>query len=46
MTEDQYYELLRKKHKETNWNDLESIKAYTEYARRLRSLLEMEEKER
>ena len=33
------YELLKKKQAETNWNDLQSIKAYNEYARMLRNLL-------
>ena len=31
------YELLEKKHKETDWSNLLSIKAYNEYARQLRN---------
>lgn len=40
MTRDEMYRLLEKKHKETDWNNLQSIKAYNEYARMLRKLLE------
>ena len=40
MTREEYYELLKKKHAETDWNNLESIKRYNEYARMLRQLLE------
>lgn len=36
MDRDEYYRLLKKKHEQTNWNNLESIKAYNEYARQLR----------
>ena len=36
MTQEQMYKLLEKKHKETDWNNLQSIKAYNEYARMLR----------
>ena len=42
MTTEEYYELLKKKHAETDWNNLESIKKYNEYARILRSMLEEE----
>ena len=39
MTREEYYALLKEKHAQTNWNDLESIKAYNAYARELRKLL-------
>ena len=34
-----YYELLEKKKRETDWNSLESVKAYNAYARELRHQL-------
>ena len=40
MTRDQYYQLLKAKHEQTDWNDLASIKAYNEYARALRKQLD------
>ena len=43
MTLKEYYELLKEKHEQTNWDDLRSIKEYNEYARLLRSLMESEE---
>ena len=36
MDRETMYKLLEQKHKETNWDNLESIKAYNEYARQLR----------
>lgn len=42
MTREEMYKLLEKKHKETDWNNLQSIKAYNEYARMLRKLVEEE----
>lgn len=33
MTSEEYYALLKIAHKRTDWNDLNSIKAYNEYAR-------------
>jgi len=39
MTREEYYELLKQKHEQTDWNNLESIKAYNEYARELRKEL-------
>ncbi len=39
MTKEEYYELLKKKHEQTNWNDLNSVKRYNEYVRMLRQLL-------
>lgn len=44
MTRSEMYKLLEKKHKETDWSDLASIKRYNEYARMLRSLLEYSQK--
>ena len=29
------YELLKKKHEQTDWNDVKSIREYNEYARQL-----------
>ena len=43
MTRDEYYALLAEKHRQTNWNDRESVRAYNEYARMLRKQLEEEE---
>ena len=43
MTRAEYYELLEKKHKETDWKNLNSIKAYNEYARQLRHLIDEDE---
>ena len=43
MTRDEYYELLKKKHEQTDWNDLDSIRAYNEYARMLRQMLREED---
>lgn len=40
MTRDEYYRLLKAAHERTDWNDLNSIKAYNEYARQLRKELE------
>lgn len=42
MTIDEMYELLKQKYKETKWNSEESVHAYNEYARLLRSMLEEE----
>ena len=41
MNQENLYEMLRKKHDETDWDDLESIKEYNEYARRLRNVVAM-----
>lgn len=43
MTREEMYKLLEQKHKETDWNDLQSIKEYNEYARMLRELVHTEE---
>lgn len=40
MTRDEMYKLLEQKYKETNWCNRESVHAYNEYARLLRSMLE------
>ncbi len=40
MTREEMYKLLEKKHAETDWNNLASIKAYNEYARMLRHMLD------
>jgi len=37
MTRDEMYELLKKKKEYTDWDNLQSIKEYNEYARVLRS---------
>lgn len=39
MTTGEYYSRLRARHAATNWSSLESIRAYNEYARSLRSEL-------
>ena len=39
MTREEYYELLKKKHQQTDWTNLESIRAYNEYVRELRKQL-------
>lgn len=44
MTQEKYYELLKKKHEETDWNNLQSVIAYNEYARMLRRQMEWEDK--
>ena len=36
MTEEEYWYLLKKRHAETDWDNLNSIRAYNEYARDLR----------
>ena len=43
MTREEYYAALAEKHKQTDWNDLESIRAYNEYARQLRKELSEDE---
>ena len=43
MTREEYYELLKVKHDQTDWNNLDSIKAYNEYARELRHLIQEDE---
>lgn len=42
MTRDEYYAALKERRKQVDWNNLESIKAYNEYARELRSQMEWE----
>lgn len=42
MTREQMYGLLREKAAQTDWNNLQSIKAYNEYARMLRHMIEEE----
>ena len=43
MTRDEYYTLLDEKHKQTDWNNIESVRAYNEYARMLRKQMEEEQ---
>ena len=38
-----YHKILAERYERTDWSDLWSIKAYNEFARRLRSELEWEE---
>lgn len=45
MTRDEYYELLEKKYKETDWENLESVKEYNRYAKMLREILYASENE-
>ena len=42
MTREQMYGLLKEKAAQTDWNNLQSIKAYNEYARMLRHMIEEE----
>lgn len=42
MTREQMYGLLREKAAQTDWNNPQSIKAYNEYARMLRHMIEEE----
>lgn len=42
MTLQQMYELLEEAHKNTNWSNRDEVRAYNEYARRLRNLYEWE----
>lgn len=44
MTRDEYYALLAEKHKQTDWNDRESVHAYNEYARMLRKQVDYDER--
>lgn len=39
MPRNEYYELLKAAYERTDWNDLNSVKAYNEYARELRKQL-------
>ena len=43
MTRDEYYALPAEKHKQTDWNDRESVHAYNEYARMLRKQVDCDE---
>lgn len=43
MSRDEYYRLLKKKHEQTDWNSLKSIKVYNEYARQLRKQIDEED---
>lgn len=43
LNREDYYKLLHERHAKTNWNDLEQVKAYNEYARQLRKQLEWED---
>ena len=43
MSREEYYHLLEKKHEQTDWKDLQSIKAYHAYARQLRKQLNEED---
>lgn len=44
MTSKEYYEKLAERKKLVDWNNLKSIKAYNDYARRLRSQMEFAKK--
>lgn len=39
MPRNEYYKLLKAAYERTDWNDLNSVKAYNEYARKLRKQL-------
>ena len=40
MTREEYYVLLKERHEQVDWNNLESIRAYNEYARELRKQID------
>lgn len=44
MTQEEYYRALKEKHDRTDWSNLNEIKQYNEFARLLRSLMELEDK--
>ncbi len=44
MSSNEYYELLKTAHERTDWTNRDSIHAYNEYARKLRSQMEADEK--
>lgn len=46
MTSEEYYEVLKKRHAQVNWNDRESVRRYNEFARELRKLVREEKGER
>lgn len=43
MTRDEYYAVLKERYKQVDWSNRESIKAYNEYVRELRSQMEWED---
>lgn len=40
MTREEVYKLLEIKHKQTDWDNMQSIKEYNEYARKLFAKME------
>ncbi len=42
MTSEEYYAVLKERHEQTDWNNLDSIKAYNQYARLLRQQMAAE----
>ena len=42
MTSEEYYAELKERHEQTDWNNLDSIKAYNQYARSLRQQMAAE----
>ena len=45
MTWEEYYKILKMKHAETNWNNLQSVREYNEFARELRKMVNRENSE-
>ena len=43
MSREDYYHLLEKKHEQTDWKDMQRIKAYNAYARQHRKQLNEED---
>lgn len=43
MTHEEYYKTLAERYKLVDWNSLESIRAYNEFARMLRKQLDEED---
>ena len=43
MTQEEYYQALKEKHARTDWSNLDEVRMYNEFARTLRSLMELED---
>lgn len=43
MTRDEYYAALEERHKQVDWTNRESVRAYNEYVRELRSQMEADD---
>lgn len=45
MTDAEYYAALRERYKQVDWNNLQSVRAYNDFARLLRSEYENEKED-